>query len=826
MQLHSQNVGFCNLVAANIDPPKLFYNIKEDCRPIACKSRKYSDSDKLFISEEVSKLLKAGIIERSHSPWRAQVLITNDDRHRRRMVIDYSRTINKFTELDAYPLPRLDDMAFQVSRYKVYSALDLKSAYHQIPIDAADKQYTAFEADGGLYQFCRIPFGVTNGVAAFQRIMDQLIQYHELSGTFVYLDNITVCGITQEDHDSNLNRFYEIINLYNLTLNKEKSIISVQQINMLGFMILEGVVKPDPGRMQPLVDLPIPHNPASLKRSLGLFAYYSQWVSKFSDRIRILTGKPTFPLSDDAAQAFNGLKQAIVDASIACPNDTDLLVIESDASDVALSASLTQRGKPVAFFSRTLQQHERKWAPVEKEAAAIIEACRKWTHYLTGRYFRLITDQQAVSYMFDYNKHGKIKNDKILRWRAELSCFNFEIKYRPGKDNVTADCLTRAHCNAFGSNLIRLTELHDGLCHPGIARLAHYVRTKNLPYSTEDVKTVVSQCRTCAEIKPRYFKPNNPPLIKSTQPFERLSMDFKGPLPSGTQNRYLLVVVDEFSRFPFVFPCKDMTSGTVVKCLDQIFAIFGQTSFIHSDNFTSLISTELRDHLLKLGIGYSNCSGYNPRGNGQVERMNGTVWKAIQCALKSRGLSENHWEHVIDIAVHSIRTLVCTATNQTPHERLFNYQRRTATGHALPTWLIDRGAVLLKRHVRKSKYDPLCDEVELINITPTYAQVKHPSGREQTVSLRDLAPLPNIQSDQVTPHSTPGSRPEIVLQPAVPQSPAPQPVVHQPPAPAPQSPAPQHPAPQPPAPITTVRRSTRGVDRVDYSNMCNIFFKN
>ena len=194
MQLHSQNVGFCNLVAANIDPPKLLYNIKEDCRPIACKSRKYSDSDKLFISEEVSKLLKAGIIERSHSPWRAQVLITNDDRHRRRMVIDYSRTINKFTELDAYPLPRLDDMAFQVSRYKVYSALDFKSAYHQIPIDAADKQYTAFEADGGLYQFCRIPFGVTNGVAAFQRIMDQLIQYHELSGTFVYLDNITVCG--------------------------------------------------------------------------------------------------------------------------------------------------------------------------------------------------------------------------------------------------------------------------------------------------------------------------------------------------------------------------------------------------------------------------------------------------------------------------------------------------------------------------------------------------------------------------------------------------------------------------------------------------------
>ena len=182
-----------NLVAAKIDPPLLFYNLTGDCRPVACKSRKYSEPDKQFISHEVLNLLKEGVIERSHSPWRAQVLVTKDDRHKRRMVIDYSRTINKFTELDAYPLPRLDDVAFSVSRYQVYSALDLKSAYHQIPIAESDKPYTAFEADGGLYQFCRLPFGVTNGVAAFQRIMDQLIAKHGLKvkGTFAYLDNNT-----------------------------------------------------------------------------------------------------------------------------------------------------------------------------------------------------------------------------------------------------------------------------------------------------------------------------------------------------------------------------------------------------------------------------------------------------------------------------------------------------------------------------------------------------------------------------------------------------------------------------------------------------------
>jgi hypothetical protein len=839
MYLNPPSSLYCNLAAAKIEPPLLFHNLTSDVYPIACKSRKYSDPDRQFISQEVSNLLKDGVIERSHSPWRAQVLVTKDDRHKRRMVIDYSRTINKFTELDAYPLPRLDDMAFNVSRYQVYSALDLKSAYHQIPIAESDKQYTAFEADGGLYQFCRIPFGVTNGVAAFQRIMDQLIAQHGLKGTFVYLDNITVCGDSQEDHDNNLERFYELVEEYGLTLNPDKSIVSVKQINMLGFLISEGVVKPDPDRMQPLLDLPVPHNTASLKRCLGLFSYYSQWVKKFSDKIAALTANnASFPLNEKAVFAFECLKEEIAASSISSPSDNGLLVIESDASDVALSASLTQNGRPVAFFSRTLQQQERKHPAVEKEAAAIVEAVRKWRHYLAGRHFRLITDQQAVSFMFNCKINGKIKNDKILRWRIELSCHDFEIQYRPGKENLTADCLTRAHCNAFTDKLKKLREFHDGLCHPGISRLAHFVRSRNLPYSTEDVKLVINQCRTCAEIKPRFFRPTNPPLIKSTKPFERLSIDFKGPLPSVTQNRYLLVIIDEYSRFPFVFPCKDMTSGTVVRCLDEIFAMFGQTGFIHSDNFTSLISNELRTHLLELGIGYSNCSGYNPRGNGQVERYNGTIWKAILCALKSRSLNENRWQDVLDIAVHSIRTLVCTATNQTPHERLFNYQRRTATGHSLPTWLLDKGTALLRRHVRKSKYDPLVDEVELIDVTPTYARVKHPSGLEQTVSLRDLAPLPKANEQSGTPSTTiPNVAPpqRLVQDPArpVPTSPTlvPEsisvPPSHFTPAAAP---IPSEEAPIPP-PATShlqqlhlreLRRSRRDIESVDYSKMCGL----
>ena len=749
----------CALRSNKIEPFPLFANLSDEVHPIACKSRKYSKPEVQFIDFEIARLRKEGIIEPSNSPWRAQALVTGLDKPKPRLVIDYSRTINKFTLQDAYPLPNLDTLANKIANFRVFSAFDLRSAYHQVPILDHEKPYTAFEASGRLWQFTSIPFGVMNGGATFQRIIDSMIDEHGLKGTFAYLDNVTVCGVDQNDHDHNVDRFLCVSQQYGITLNEDKTVSSVYTINTLGYLISEGTIKPDPDRMQPLHDLPVPHDPPSLKRALGLFSYYSQWVDKFSDLIRPLLGDPIFPLSEEAVASFHNMKSLVVKACIICPKDSEVLVLESDASDFALSACLNQSGKPVAFFSRTLKAHERKHAAVEKEACAIVEACRKWRHFLTGKRFLLITDQEAVSYMFDKANRGKIKNTKIQRWRVELSCFDFDIKYRPGPDNVTADCLTRAHCSAISQSQIRtLRQIHIDLCHPGITRLSHFVRSRNLPYSIEDIKQIISQCDACARLKPRYFKPKNPPLIQAMKPFDRLSLDFKGPLPTSSKNKYLLTIVDEYSRFPFAYPCSNLESSTVIRCLTDLFAIFGSPGSIHSDNGRSLISSELTDFFINHGIAFSNSSRYNPQGNGQVERYNGVIWKSIELALYSEKLDKTLWEHVLPVVLHSLRTLLCTATNQTPHERLFSFRihRRSATGSSLPSWLLNKGKVLVKRHVRHSKYEPLCDEVDLVAINPTHARVRFPCGREASVSLRHLAPLPNSDRNLQLTSDLPG----------------------------------------------------------------------
>ncbi|XP_055869763.1 uncharacterized protein LOC129923337 [Biomphalaria glabrata] len=732
----------CTLKAARVEAPRLFANLAPNCHPIATKSRKYSMPDSKFIQTEIKRLLSDKIIEPSTSPWRAQIIVTTNERHKKRMVIDYSQTINRFTYLDTYPVPKVDELVQEISKYSMYSTFDLKSAYHQIPIRDDEKQYTAFEAGGKLYQFCRIPFGVTNGVAAFQRTINTIIEEAGLQDTFAYVDNVTICGLYSISHDQNLQRFLNAAKKYGITFNNDKSAIATNKVCLLGYEISQGQLRPDPERFQALRNLHPPQDMKSQKRVIGLLSYYSQWIPNFSNKIHLLVNNKAFPPPEQVQQAFKQLKHELENAAVSTIDYNRPLTVETDASDIAITATLNQDGRPVAFFSRTLTNSERRHSAVEKEAYAIVEALRKWQHYLISRPFTLVTDQRSVSFMFDQQNKGKIKNEKIQRWRLELSCFQYDVVYRPGKQNVAADTFSRNHfASAMTGEDLKL--LHNNLCHPGVTRLLHFVRTKNLPFSCEDVRKVVNQCKTCAELKPRFFKQFSGTLIKATQPFQRVSIDFKGPLPSATHNKYLLTMVDEYSRFPFAYPCPDMSSSTVIKCLNQLFSFVGMPEYVHSDRGTSFMSREVQSFLHERGIATSRTTAFNPSGNGQIERLNKTLWNAVTLALKDLDLPISRWELVLNQALYSIRSLLSTATNETPHERVFRFNRKSSFGISIPTWLSSPGRVLLRRENRSSKYDPLTEEVELLMCNPQYAVVRLPSGKEETVSLRRLAPTPS-----------------------------------------------------------------------------------
>ncbi|XP_052754766.1 uncharacterized protein LOC128201532 [Galleria mellonella] len=574
--------------------------------------------------------------------------------------------------------------------------------------------------------------------------MQYIIDNENLTDTYAYLDDVTVCGKDKLTHDANLAKFMTAVEKYKITLNKDKCKFGSESINLLGYTIENNTVKPDKERLKPLLSMPAPTDLTSLKKILGMFAHFSRWINNYSEKISPLITNNSFPLSHEASESFESIKKDIANAALVAIDDTQMFTVETDASDHALAATLSQNGRPVAFFSRSLTDSERNHSSIEKEASAIVESLRKWRHHLIGKHFLLITDQQSVSFMFNQKHTSKIKNEKIERWRLELSCFKFDIVYRPGRQNIVSDALSRVCASTFSRK--NLYQLHNTLCHPGITRMAHWVRSKNLPYSLVEIKDMTASCPIWAEIKPR-FANSKGRLIKATSPFERLSLDFKGPLPSNTENKYILTIVDEFSRFPFAYPCKDVSSGTVITCLKDLFFTFGTPLYIHSDRGAGFMSQEFKDFLLRNNIACSRTTPYNPEGNGQVERLNGTLWRTIQLSLRSKNLDIRYWEQVLPLALHSIRSLLCTATNATPHDKLLCFPRRSGNGISLPSWLMIPGPILLKKNVRKSKYDPLVEEVELLESNPNYSLVRFADGREDTVSNRHLAPINRLVGD-------------------------------------------------------------------------------
>ena len=235
--------------------------------------------------------------------------------------------------------------------------------------------------------------------------------------------------------------------------------------------------------------------------------------------------------------------------------------------------------------------------------------------------------------------------------------------------------------------------------------------------------------------KPRFFKPAPGTLIKATRPWERLSIDFKGHVRGP--NHTFSLQSDEYSRFPFVFACSSTTTKTVVDCLNNLFCLFGFPAYVHSDRGSSFMSLDLKVYFAERGV-----------------RTNQTVWKTRKLLLHHRGWPDERWQDVLQQALHAMRSLICTATNETAHERMFPFQRRATSGTVMPTWLLAEGPVLLRCHVRNTG-DRLCDEVLLLEANLWYEHIQHGNGREDTVSTSDLAPCPNagteLDNSQVIP---------------------------------------------------------------------------
>lgn len=401
------------------------------------------------VKNHINKLLQENIIRHSDSPWASPVHLVPkkldaSGKPKWRMVIDF-RKLNEQTRSDKYPLPNIEDIFSQINDSKIFSTLDLTSGYHQIMMDKDSIEKTAFVTPDGHFEYLRMPFGLKNAPATFQRLMNNTLRDYIGKICLVYLDDIIVFAKTPEDHLARLRLIFNALRKANLKLNKNKCEFGKESIEFLGHTITKEGIKPSQSKIKAILNFPIPKTVKQIKSFLGLVGYYRKFIPNMSSITKPLTKctkKDTKINANDPAylKAFEDCKQLLINAPILqYPDFNKDFTLTTDASDKALGAVLTQSGHPIGYASRTLSETEQKYNTTEKELLGIIWACQQFRPYIYGRKFYIETDHQPLVWL------SKLKepNAKLTRWKLKLQEYDFEIKHKKGAENRVADALSR-----------------------------------------------------------------------------------------------------------------------------------------------------------------------------------------------------------------------------------------------------------------------------------------------------------------------------------------------------------------------------------------------
>jgi len=246
--------------------------------PIHTKQYRFPPIHKEEINKQITELLNDNIIEYSNSPYNSPIWIVpkkpDSARNKRwRIVIDY-RALNEKTIGDVYPIPNITDILDQLGNAKYFSVLDLASGFHQIPMDPKDAPKIAFSTPYGHYQFKRMPFGLKNAPATFQRLMDNVLSDLQGNELFVYMNDIIIYARSLKEHEIKFNRLMARLKDANLKLQPDKCEFLRKEVAYLGHIISEKGVKPDPNKIKAVTNFSIPRSPKNIKQFLGLVGYY------------------------------------------------------------------------------------------------------------------------------------------------------------------------------------------------------------------------------------------------------------------------------------------------------------------------------------------------------------------------------------------------------------------------------------------------------------------------------------------------------------------------------------------------------------------------
>ena len=733
-----------------------------NAEPVKSYPRRQSPARKQIIEDMVQKLLDANIIRKSQSEWSNPVVLVSYPGDKHRLCIDY-RKLNEKTRKTVYPLPRIDEIFDMLGGSVYLTTLDLKSGYYQVPVKEQDQKKTAFITHSGLYEFKRLPFGVCNGPATFQRGMNQILFSSDHKAWEVLLDDIICFSKSFDEHMIHLRELLMRLRKANLKCSIPKCFFFYPELQYLGHVVSKDGLSPDPKKVEKLLQYPRPTTRKEVRQFLGLASYYRKFIPGFAKKSVYLTEltreNVKFEWSENAQIDFDFLRKVLSSEPVVLvhPNFDLEFKVQTDASNFAIGAILSQndhagRDHPIQYLSRKLRQNEIKWNTRDKEAIAIVWALDELRPYLIGKHFVLETDCKNLQWLMKAEKP-----QRLVRWAMRLQEYDFTINHRPGKQNGNADALSRViydtdtaenigvildndlpsveelveiqnmdpNCGIILQYLKKqigktdqvrkliqikgkyLISKNSGLLQhqigntsprtvvPSVVKIrilkimhddqlaGHTGQNKTLkkvqerffwPNMASDVSEFVKSCPKCQIRKPDDPKSHGKlQTFPSDYPFDTVCIDILGPLPETSRfNKYVLVAIDRFSRWPELMPIQDMTAQTVAdNYFENIICRHGVPRRVLSDRGTNFMSEMFKKLNARMGSEKIFTTSYHPATDGSAER----IIRFISCSLTAYlNSDQNDWDLYLQSVAFAYRTSFIDGIRNSPFKLLFGRQ--------------------------------------------------------------------------------------------------------------------------------------------------------
>ena len=438
---------------------KVHLSIQDGEAVLQRSSRPFSQSQKGDVDDQIANWLNEGVIVLAPHGTPHMNKLTMAARHdldgnllKHRVCLDPRHLNSLLKSSDNFILPMVFEILEKAAGHRLFTTLDLRQAYHRLPLSEESQPLTAFMHDGKQYMFARAPFGLKPMTSIFQRGMSLILG--DLSFVAVYVDDIVIFSDTAEEHREHVREVIKRLTASNLILNPDKCNFFSTEVILLGFIINEFGRRIVPEKVANIQSWAPPTNGKMVQRYLGMFNYFREFIPLYStlaaplDELRFHKGH--FVLSPLQLECFTQIKHLISCAPVLSFADfSSPFYVATDASNLGVGTVLYQLPKGqddesevryISFMARSLKKHERNYPAYKKELLGIVYALKKFHYYLWGRHFKLYTDHKPLTFI----QHQTDLPTTIANWTETILSHDFECIYRPGLLNIIPDALSRA----------------------------------------------------------------------------------------------------------------------------------------------------------------------------------------------------------------------------------------------------------------------------------------------------------------------------------------------------------------------------------------------